>query len=161
MADVGGSAWEEISIVEASRTGGVDFGWDRIEGRACHEPDEGCDPGLAVAPVHVYGPGRGRCSITGGVHVADDATALPGAYVFSDYCGGWVNALIRDDSAPGDAATSAGWRVLPLVPQAGLHVSTFGTAPDGHIYLADMGGWIYRVDIGTVPPDGSAQGSGG
>ena len=69
--------------------GGLDFGWNFMEGTACYPPgsNDCADPDLTL-PVTDYGHDLG-CSVTGGtVYRGDGPPALVGWYVFSDYCSG-------------------------------------------------------------------------
>ena len=85
IGDVGQSAWEEIDVARAGR-GGLNFGWNRMEGFHCYSPSEGCDRTGLTLPVAEYGHDLG-CAVIGGVVVRHaDQAALDGWYVFSDSC---------------------------------------------------------------------------
>ncbi len=102
-ATSGRARWEEIDVARAG-VGGLDFGWNVMEGTHCY-PDGGDDcptDGLTL-PVTEYGHDEG-CSVTGGtVYRGSDQPALRGWYVFADYCSGRV---LGDRPAGDDAATT-------------------------------------------------------
>lgn len=97
VADVGQGDVEEVTVVDPGATD-VNFGWDDLEGDA---PFEGSDDPGFVAPVITYTHEEG-CSVTGGyVYRGVDVAALYGWYVFADYCGGWIRAVVADDPSSG------------------------------------------------------------
>jgi glucose/arabinose dehydrogenase len=133
IGDVGQGSWEEIDRQPADSRGGDNYGWNATEGRHCYQ--DGCDPGRYVEPVAEYGHDLG-CSVTGGyVYRGAAQPTLEGVYVFADYCSGILFTL------QADLRTTAPKRVL----DSGLSVSSFGADEDGELYLADIGGGIYRV----------------
>src|SRR5690606_27705337 len=64
VADVGQNRWEEISVVPADEPGS-NFGWKRMEGQHCFEPEDGCQQTGLILPVVEYPRSQG-ISITGG-----------------------------------------------------------------------------------------------
>ena len=99
IGDVGQGAWEEIDVAPAG-VGGLNFGWNRMEGFECFEPRGGCgDAGLTL-PVAVYGHDLG-CAVIGGVVVRDaEQPLLNGGYLFSDSCSGSIWLLDAAGSGP-------------------------------------------------------------
>jgi glucose/arabinose dehydrogenase len=97
IGDVGQDSREEVDVARAGR-GGLNFGWNRMEGFACYlAPD--CDRGGFAIPVTDYGHDLG-CSVVGGIVYRGTAQpALTGGYVFSDYCSG--NLWLLDPAAEG------------------------------------------------------------
>src|SRR5688572_3039349 len=90
IADVGQNRWEEIDIVPSGR-GGINFGWNVMEGAHCFRPPH-CTPS-GVLPVVEYDHGEG-CSITGGfVYRGRAMPALRGHYFYADYCSGWIRSF--------------------------------------------------------------------
>ena len=92
-AEVGQNKWESVKIV----TKGANFGWNRIEGSHCFNPDDPnnepatCDKTGLTMPVIEYGnmnvvkDGKGL-SITGGyVYRGKAMPNLVGAYIFGDW----------------------------------------------------------------------------
>ena len=98
IGDVGQGAWEEVDVARAG-AGGLNFGWNRMEGFHCYEPSEGCDQTGLTLPVAEYGHDLG-CAVIGGVVVRDPGQpALDGRYVFSDSCSG--NLWLLDPAGAG------------------------------------------------------------
>jgi glucose/arabinose dehydrogenase len=130
IADVGQSDREEVNRV-AFRRGGLDYGWNEMEGTACFEPPTGCDEQGRVAPITEYTHDDG-CSITGGyVYRGRRFPALRGGYFFSDFCSGKVWAI--------DAEGSARQRPIELLDTEHA-VSSFGVDARGELYLTDLSG---------------------
>jgi glucose/arabinose dehydrogenase len=70
IADVGQGAREEVDFQPAGSGGGENYGWDCWEGtvrNTANDPSPLCagNPS-AVAPIHEYDHGGGKCSVTGG-----------------------------------------------------------------------------------------------
>ena len=134
IADVGQNQWEEIDFVPAGSAGGLNFGWNRMEGT--HPYNGGAQPEF-TAPVAEY-PHGPECSVTGG-YVYRGA-ALPewqGIYFYGDYCTGKIWGL----------ATPPLVGAAPkLLFETGFRISTFGVDEAGELYVADYGGAIYRLE---------------
>jgi glucose/arabinose dehydrogenase len=132
-ADVGQSAFEEVNRASTAR-GGLNFGWNAMEGRQCFA--SGCDAGGKVLPVSGYGHGAG-CSITGGfVYRGARWPKLRGGYLFGDYCSGtmWV------------IDSEARSFVQPTVVFRGdLSISSFGVGTTGELFVADLSGSVFSV----------------
>jgi glucose/arabinose dehydrogenase len=136
VADVGQNAREEIHLVPAGTPGGINFGWNIMEGTHCYrEPD--CDQTGLDIPIFDYDHSQG-CSITGGyVYRGEAFPELWGNYFFSDYCSGNIWALVPQ--ADGDP-------IVNLVLQSGLGPASFGEDANGELYISDhRGGDIYRI----------------
>lgn len=135
IADVGQGGWEEINAVPLDALLGANLGWDVYEGEACVR-DELCDmPGL-TAPTYVYSHDEG-CSVTGGVVARAGAPAtLQGAYLFSDFCSGWIRALRRDGTEV----------QVDSVFDAGIPVASFGVDDAGAIWVVALDGRVWRID---------------
>ncbi len=142
LADVGQDAVEEVDFVKASRRarrprGGVNFGWDRFEGRA-RNPN-GSSPSAAghVPPVLQRTHAQGSCSITGGYVIRDRSLgSLYGAYVYGDLCDSKLRvAGLRSGGARGDRAL--GPRVASLV--------SFGEDALGRVYAVSLDGGVFRL----------------
>lgn len=135
MGDVGQSEREEIDRAPAG-VGGLDFGWNIMEGAVCYEA-ETCDQDGLTLPVTDYGQDEG-CAVTGGaVYRGTDQPALAGMYVFSDYCSGriWVvDAGIEGRQEP------------IVVMDSGRTISAIAPGPDGELYATDLGtGELLRI----------------
>lgn len=130
LADVGDDLAEELDVIPAG-VGGLDFGWPRVEGDACLDPD-GCD-GSAIAPVYEYSHLLG-CAVVGGpVYRGCRMPGYQGAAFFGDYCGGWIRSL-RDGAVTVHAGLQLG------------SVSALGTDAAGELYVADhVAGTVSRI----------------
>ncbi len=136
IGDVGQSSWEEIDS-ERAGTGGLNYGWNLMEGRHCFQG--GCDPSGLTLPVAEYGH-DGGCSVTGGyVYRGSKFPLLVGGYLFSDYCTGTIWALAAVVALANGAAVQA------TVGSAGFSVSSFGQDDDGELYAVDLSGRILKV----------------
>jgi hypothetical protein len=141
IGDVGQSRREEVDRDRAGADGvgagrGLDFGWDGCEGSLEFEAKEGDADGICehdTLPIHDYGHGAARCSVTGGyVHRGPADTAWRGLYVAGDYCGRLF-------------VLGQGGRVL-YTRATPRRISSLGEDAAGRIFLADhANGHIYRV----------------
>ena len=133
IGDVGQNAWEEVDH-EPAGSGGRNYGWNRREGR--HD-FEGERPAGAVEPVIEYGREGGACTVIGGsVYWGRRIPGLRGAYLYGDYCAGWVKA-----------ARVRGGRVAEQ-RDLGLSVpglTSFGVDPAGELYAMSLSGPVYRL----------------
>ncbi len=133
IGDVGQGSWEEVDVVRAEAsglpTGGLDFGWNLMEGTHCYEPSSGCPKDGLTLPVAEYDHGGGRCSITGGfVARGPGVPGLAGTYVYGDYCSGTIWGL--------DAAVASPKPKVLL--ESGGSISSFGEDEAGDLYVTDI-----------------------
>jgi glucose/arabinose dehydrogenase len=95
IADVGQDQREEINQ-EAAAQGGLNYGWNRMEGTVCYQ-GQNCDPSGLALPLLEYSHGSAAgspCSITGGyVYRGTAIPELAGRYFYSDYCAGFLRSL--------------------------------------------------------------------
>lgn len=147
IGDVGQSRREEVDRARADGSGrnagrGLNFGWNDCEGRLEYANDEDdADDRCSrhTLPVHDYGHGSGRCSVTGGyVHRGPSSPAWHGRYVAGDYCGRLF-------------VLSSRGRVL-LSRVTSRNISSFGEDRAGRLFLVDHSGSIYLVRFRGVPP---------
>lgn len=134
IADVGQNRREEVNVAPAG-AGGLNYGWNVMEGDECYGASA-CDPSGLTLPVLAYGHSDG-CSITGGyVYRGQAIPALQGHYFYSDYCGGWVKSFRYDGGAVVDRRD---W---------GLElggVLSFGEDSAGELYVLSANGNVYRL----------------
>jgi glucose/arabinose dehydrogenase len=134
IGDVGQNAYEEVNS-EPAGSGGRNYGWNRREG--LHAYNGGERPDGAVDPVIEYGREGGACTVIGGfVYRGRRIPGLQGAYLYGDYCAGWVRA-----------ARTRGGEVLEQ-RDLGLEVpglSSFGADAAGELYALSLGGDVYRI----------------
>jgi len=143
-ADVGQEAREEVNLATLAQ-GGLNYGWDTMEGTACYSATV-CDRTGLTLPVFEYEHGANDangCSITGGhVYRGSAIPELAGRYFYSDYCRGFVKSFF---------ATGAGiieqrdWNL----PGAGQVVS-FGRDGAGELLVIGAGGRIWRIVRGSA-----------
>jgi glucose/arabinose dehydrogenase len=128
IADVGQDQREEIDLEPAAQ-GGLNYGWNRMEGSACYL-SQTCDPTGLALPVLDYGhadPGL-PCSITGGyVYRGAAIPELAGRYFYSDYCLGFLRSFLAADRTVTELRD---WNVIKV----GL-VPSFGRDGQGELYL--------------------------
>ncbi|HEY8416659.1 MAG TPA: PQQ-dependent sugar dehydrogenase, partial [Limnochordales bacterium] len=147
IADVGQNAWEEVNFQPATSRGGQNYGWNRMEGRHCYPANAQCDPAGFILPVAEYSHELGR-SITGGyVYRGRAIPGLRGYYLFADYVSGriWAMSTQRAPSyvdEPGQQG--AMWPYEELL-RTSLRITAFGEDAAGELYVADHGGWVYRI----------------
>jgi glucose/arabinose dehydrogenase len=137
MADVGQNTWEEINFQSATSIGGENYGWRRMEGTHCYNPNTNCNPGNLVLPVIEYDHTRG-CSVTGGyVYRGSRWPRLRGMYLYGDYCSGRIWGATRD-SFSGAVTTRE-------LSDTSFFISAFGEDANGEVYVANHNGAIYRI----------------
>ena len=137
IADVGHSSWEEINVVPLEPEG-YNFGWPRLEGRACFSPGTGCEDADFVSPVLDYAHDEG-CSVIGGVvYRGTQIPELTGHYFFSDWCDGWIRSFRMDDGETGDVKE---WTELGNVVQ----VTSVGLDADNEILIVTTAGLLARL----------------
>jgi glucose/arabinose dehydrogenase len=142
IADVGDNSWEEVDQLAAGTAAGANFGWTCWEGTHPHGP-AGCSAPGAIPPILEYAHDATHCSITGGF-VARDPTVptLAGRYLYADYCGTGVSAVMLPVTAPADIAQFG----------AMAHIAGFGSDSDDHLYVTSLDGGVWRV-TGTGAAD--------
>jgi glucose/arabinose dehydrogenase len=139
IADVGGSAWEEVDVVTAAAGAGrgTNFGWAATEGSHCRATSA-CDPGAFTLPVLEYSHDEG-CSITGGfVYRGAAIPALQGHYFYADYCRGWVRSFRLQD---GQVVERQQWAALA----PGGTIPSFGQDAAGELYILTAEGQVFRI----------------
>lgn len=140
IADVGQGDWEEINRATETANGPgrkINWGWDVMEGRHCHEPSSGCSTSGKTLPLLEYGHASGRCAVTGGyVYRGKAIPLLVGGYVFADFCSGeiWVTS---------STASSPASRTLLL--NTSYQISGFGESQSGELFVLNLGGTMYAV----------------
>ena len=135
VADVGQNLWEEVNVVPAGQ-GGLNYGWNVMEGAHCFSPSNCSSTGL-VLPALEYGRSEG-CSIIGGfVYRGSRAPSLRGHYFYSDYCSGFLRSFTYANGAVAERRT---WDVGPLG-----NVLSFGEDSSGELYVLSANGTVYRI----------------
>jgi glucose/arabinose dehydrogenase len=130
IADVGQGTWEEVNHEPAGK-GGRNYGWNRLEGNHRFEGDP---PPGAVAPVVEYNHDSGACTVIGGsVYRGDAIPDLRGAYLYGDYCLGWVRAVPATGGSPRDLDIN--------VPS----LTSFGADQRGELFALSGQGQVFRI----------------
>lgn len=134
LGDVGNAGWEEINIVRKGRN----YGWPRMEGNECFQPNPCDTAGLnLVPPLYTYAHGV-AASVTGGfVYRGSRMPSLVGKYIFSDYMTDRVWALSWDGVNPPSVV-----QLLSL-----FNVPSFGVDKDNELFLSSFDGHIYEIFV--------------
>jgi glucose/arabinose dehydrogenase len=139
LADVGAALWEEVNAVPIA-TGGINFGWNVMEGAHCRV-DPACDTSGKQLPVLEYSHDEG-CSVTGGfVYRGAAMPSLQGRYFYADFCEGWVRSFRLQGGQVVDHRTHA--------LGEGLRITSFGTDAAQELYITVVEGRVYRLVPGT------------
>lgn len=129
IGDVGQGEWEEIDVARAGE-GGLNFGWNRMEGAHCFEPRTGCETTGLTLPIAEYGHDLG-CAVVGGVVVRDPRQPLlDGRYLFGDACTGALWVLDPAGDGP---------KAAPLAAMTGRQITSIVQADDGTVVATALG----------------------
>ena len=145
IGDVGQGNREEIDVIRAEAGGGQNFGWSCREGGVNYpDPSFRCAGRGAsdfVEPVvdytHNLADRLNGVSVTGGFVYRGPDPELTGRYFFADFGRQRIFSMPADAAGPEDVTV-----YTDLAPAS---VSTFGEGTDGHLYVADYGGAVYRI----------------
>jgi glucose/arabinose dehydrogenase len=132
IGDVGQNSWEEIDREPLSQAGGLNYGWNVMEGAHCYLLTS-CDTSGKVLPIAEYDHSLGCAVIGGSVYRGSTQPDLEGLYVFGDYCSGRIWTIPASGTAKTERLVS------------GLNISSFGEGQNGELYMTDLGGALYRV----------------
>ena len=134
IGDVGQGTWEEVDVARRGAGGGLNFGWNVMEGAHCFGGD--CSTDGLTLPISEYGRELG-CTVIGGyVYRGARFPFLVGAYLFLDYCTGRMFAI--------DAGATE--LVAPVTVGNGSgQISAFGEDTDGELYVTSLDGDVSRV----------------
>ena len=160
IGDVGQNNWEEIHIVSLS-DGGLNLGWNIMEGNHCFSPEHNCDTTGLELPAFEY-PNDANyiktlagftqtnqslhgCSVTGGyVYRGKLIPGFLGHYIFADYCTGRFWSFVYK----GARITHLTDRTEEIRRGTGkkqFYVSSFGQDGSGEIYFLDYEGSVYKI----------------
>jgi glucose/arabinose dehydrogenase len=142
IGDVGQSSFEELDFQPANSPGGVNYGWNIMEGYSCYNAGNCDTSGLTLPvfdyPTHAYN----TCSVVGGVvYRGPNLPEWQGIYLYGDYCSGDVGGLL-----PGEPPTSSqmAWQQAWLFRDVG-RITSFGEDRSGEVYLTDFNGGIFKL----------------
>jgi glucose/arabinose dehydrogenase len=138
IADVGQGDREEIDVSRAG-VGGLDFGWNVMEGSTCFRSSGDCATSELTLPVAEYDHDLG-CSVSGGaVYRGPSHPALQGWYVFSDYCSGEFWAIDASRERTEEPA---------IVAETDLNISAIAEDAAGELYATDLSaGQLLRIGV--------------
>ena len=137
IADVGQGAREEVDVMPAN-SGGLNYGWNIMEGAICYNASTCNQTGLTL-PVIDYGH-NGPCSITGGyVYHGTAIQGLQGHYLYSDYCAGFLKSFRYEN---GVAVDQKDWGLTSS------SVTSFGKDFGGELYMMS-GDRILKISPGS------------
>jgi glucose/arabinose dehydrogenase len=136
IADVGQNLWEEINLEPAGSPGGLNYGWNIMEGNHCFNAQECSTEGLEL-PIFEYPHAEG-CSVTGGyVYRGEQFLELYGNYFLGDFCQGTIWRLFP----AGDGSWASA-----VVLDTNHVISSFGEDAQGELYLTDhTTGSLYQL----------------
>ena len=137
IGDVGQGAREEVNAEPGTGKGGVNYGWNVMEGSRCYQGGS-CNRSGKKLPFAEYPTSEG-CAVTGGyVYRGSAFPQMVGAYFFGDYCNGRILAVDSRRALQGEVAER---RML----DTGLQISSFGEDEAGELYVIGHGGTIHRL----------------
>lgn len=136
IADVGQNLWEEINLQSAESPGGLNYGWNIMEGNHCFNAQECSAEGFEL-PIFEYPHAEG-CSVTGGyIYRGEQFLALYGNYFLGDFCQGTIWRLFPNQDGSWSAA---------VVLDTNHVISSFGEDAQGELYLTDhTTGSLYQL----------------
>ena len=159
MGDVGQNEWEEINFQPNNHSGGINFGWNILEGNHCYgEDNKDCNSSNTVLPIFEYPndanyaktivgwdqPDMHGCSVTGGyVYRGTNKPELYGRYFFGDYCTGKVWSM-KNNSENIDLINHTD-ELLEAMNKSEFYLSSFGQDDNQELYLIDYSGDIYSI----------------
>jgi glucose/arabinose dehydrogenase len=148
IGDVGQSAWEAINYQAAGTPGGLNWGWNCLEGSHEFEWAATCENIDFTDPIAEYhhsetGPGV-RASVTGGfVYRGSRYPALVGRYFYGDFVSGHIWSFDTRDIP----------EVVPVLElTTSLSISAFGEDEQGQLYVIDWRGGTLHKLAGTAGP---------
>ena len=160
IGDVGQYLWEEINIEYAGSAGGINYGWNIMEGNHCYPEDvEKCYDEKFALPVFEYPnnanyaktlfgikqPNMDGCSITGGyVYRGEMIPELYGKYIFGDYCTGKVWSIKIENNKVKDLVDHT-QSILESMGKREFYLSSFGQNNKKELFLIDYNGTIYKL----------------
>ena len=158
IGDVGQWDWEEINYQSSDNKGGLNFGWNILEGNHCYKEHKLCESKNLTFPIFEYPHDANYlktligwaqkdvngCSVTGGyVYRGKNKPELYGRYFFGDYCTGKVWSIKKDD--PDLDIKEHTDELLKAMNKKQFYLSSFGEDEEGELYLIDYSGVLYSI----------------
>jgi glucose/arabinose dehydrogenase len=139
IADVGQDQREEVNVASLSQ-GGLNYGWNILEGTLCFGGTT-CNRQGLVLPVLEYAHDNtadGGCSVIGGyVYRGSALPELQGSYFYADLCAGWMKSFTF---ANGAATGQIDWG-----NQGIGSILSFGQDEQKELYLLSGNGGVFRI----------------
>lgn len=159
IADVGQDLFEEVDYAPSPSPGvvggaGANYGWNCREGfdafagaaSLCATASGFVEPAFAYS--HTAPDGTHRCAVIGGYVVRDPSLGeLFGRYVYTDLCQGEIRSLVL----PSDGGLASDDRSEGVSLQG---PTAFGEDAGGGLYVATLGGEVYRLTADPPPVQG-------
>lgn len=158
IGDVGQNDWEEVDFQISTSLGGINYGWNIMEGKHCYLEDD-CDNSSLTHPIYEY-PNNANylktliginqkdpdgCSITGGfVYQGENIPDLYGKYIFGDYCTGKVWSFRYTDEKLTEFENHTK-EIMASMKKNSFYLSSFGQKQNGELLLIDYSGIIYEL----------------
>ena len=136
IGDVGQGSWEEIDFIPAGNSGGVNFGWNHMEGTHPYASSAAPDNIILTDPVAVYGRDQGYSVIGGVVYRGEELPDWQGIYFYGDYGSGFIWGLIH--------AEDSSWQNRVLF-QTGTSITSFGESESGEVFYVNLQGNLYQL----------------
>lgn len=134
IADVGQDMWEEVSWQAAGTAGGLNFGWNVLEGNHCFQGS--CEPTNFTPAIFEYDHSQG-CSISGGyVYRGQAFPNLNGNYFVGDFCSGIIWGVFQQPDGR--------WQST-IVNESSLPITSFGEDVNGELYVIARNGRIMQI----------------
>jgi glucose/arabinose dehydrogenase len=138
IGDVGEAEWEEIDFGKPGQ-GGINYGWDIMEGRHCFRFPSNCDTTGLSQPIHEYSHEVGNVVTGGYVYRGEQIRALKGTYVFTDFGSREIWGLKRKRHGQ--------WkRSVVLSNTEQWQIASFGESDAGELFAVDLvAGTLYQL----------------
>jgi glucose/arabinose dehydrogenase len=146
LGDVGQDTWEEVDYWKAGSPNGVNYGWRCYEGNAAYNTLNCGSSSNYTFPIRVYNHSTGALAIIGGyVYRGAEFSNLWAKYFYSDEATSSIGV---------HSITHVGASFLDslALSHGGTFVS-FGEDKYGELYIADIGGTIYKFQGATCSPE--------
>jgi glucose/arabinose dehydrogenase len=149
ISDVGQASWEEVNRLRPGDAG-ANFGWPCMEASHCH-PGTGCKCASSTLtdPFFEYGHVDGCAIIGGHVYRGCAIPELANTLFAADFCSGKiftfkpVNGEVTDLQMRQDELTQDGANLTNII--------SFGEDARGEMYIATLGGSVFRI-VPVIPP---------
>ena len=153
IGDVGGTAREEIDVLDPLTDATQNFGWNCVEGTLCTSNSNCSCPSTSLkAPLYDYTHSVGLCITGGSVYRGCAVPALVGQYLYADYQNNkaWRMNLATGSPVVTDITTQ-------LAPISGI--VSIGEDARGELYVVNhLNGTVRKITSNPLPPDGDADG---